>query len=175
MFAEIEGKLDLFAHDGTIRQSIPLVSALTHATEGFDPLAARDAILFESIRAQFLLDRGRLTTDDFKLDGPLRVVASGRFDFARPEREIRAELGIFLFRQVDLLLGKLPLIGDLIPGGKDRGLFGAYFEIAGTLDEPDLRPLPLRSLTEGTPLPELLKAPFSAIREALRGNSRDED
>jgi hypothetical protein len=170
-FAEIEGQIQIEGRDGEIRQSIPLAAALAHAAEGLSPARASDALKYESISSVIRFERGRISTDEIKLDGPLRVFLSGRFDFARPQRTIDAEIGIFLFRQVDQLLGRLPLVGNLIPGGRDRGLFGAFFEVSGTLEEPVLEAMPMKSLTQGAPLPDLVKAPFSALREAFTRES----
>ncbi|MCH7599432.1 MAG: hypothetical protein IH973_06720 [Myxococcales bacterium] len=172
VFANVEGQIKIAGHDGEIRQSIPLVSALAHVIEGLSPGRASDVLVYETIDTTVNFQRGTIATDEIKLDGPLRVFLSGRFDFAKPGREVEAEIGIFLFRQIDLLLGKVPLIGSLIPGGKERGLFGAFFAVSGTLDEPVLEAMPMKSLTEGAPLPDILKAPFAAIREALQGQGR---
>ena len=172
VFAMLGGKLEINASDGEIRQSIPLVSALAHAMEGLSPARATDALAYESIDTVIEFQRGRVATEEIKLDGPLRVFLSGAFDFARPGRAIDAEIGIFLFRQVDQLLGNFPLLSNLIPGGKDRGLFGAFFKVEGTLEEPVLNALPMKSLTDGIPLPDLIKAPFSAIRQALQNNNK---
>jgi hypothetical protein len=171
-FAEIDGQIQLEGRNGEIRQGIPLAAALAHAAEGLSPSRANDALVYESIHSVLRFEQGSISTDEIRLDGPLRVFVSGRFDFAKPQREIDGEVGIFMFRQVDQLLGKLPLIGNLIPGGKDRGLFGAFFEVSGNLEEPVLNAMPMKSLTEGAPLPDLVKAPFSALRELFTGDPK---
>ncbi|MCP5045390.1 MAG: hypothetical protein GY944_30550 [bacterium] len=173
-FAEVEGKISFDARQGEIRQSIPLVAALAHAAEGLSPARASDTLLYETVETEVRFERGSISSEEIKIDGPLRVFVSGRFDFAKPGHEIDAEIGIFLFRQVDRLLGNLPLLGSLIPGGKDRGLFGAFFDVEGTLEDPVLTAMPMKSLTDGVPLPDLVKAPFSAIREALQGDNETE-
>ncbi|MFT5441667.1 MAG: hypothetical protein ACI8W3_000708 [Myxococcota bacterium] len=164
-FSHVTGSLDLHSRQGEIRQNIPLAAALAHAAEGLSPARASDALVYESVDTTIVFDRGVITTDEIKLDGPLRIFISGQFDFAKPGRAIDAEIGIFLFRQVDQLLGNVPLLGNLIPGGKDRGLFGAFFEVGGSLDDPVLNALPMKSLTDGVPLPDVVKAPFGAIRQ----------
>jgi hypothetical protein len=169
-FELVEGHVEFKARHGEIRQSIPLAAALAHVAEGLSPARANDALLYETATTRIEFDRGTLSSDEIKIDGPLRIFLSGRFDFAKPQREIDAEIGIFLFRQVDRLLGRLPLLDNLIPGGRDRGLFGAFFDVSGTLDEPVLDAMPMKSLTDGVPLPDLVKAPFSAIREAFQGD-----
>ncbi len=170
--AEVVGQLTIEARDGEVRQSIPLAAALAHAAEGLNPARAGDAIAYGTLSTVLQFDRGSIATEEIKLDGPLRIFLSGRFDFAKPEREIDGEIGIFIFRQVDQLLGNVPLLGNLIPGGKDRGLFGAFFSVDGTLEEPLLQAMPMKSLTDGVPLPDLVKAPFSAIRQALQGKPK---
>ena len=172
VFANVLGQIEIKGRDGEIRQSIPLVAALAHAAEGLNPTRAGKVLVYETLETTVAFQRGTITTDEIKLDGPLRVFVSGQFDFAKPGRKIDAEIGIFLFRQIDLLLGNLPLIGSLIPGGKDRGLFGAFFAVSGTLDDPVLEAMPMKSLTEGAPIPDILKAPFSAIRKALQGQGQ---
>ncbi|MBW2421889.1 MAG: hypothetical protein JRH19_25365, partial [Deltaproteobacteria bacterium] len=177
LLAVLQGFSDVEAHDGQIRQSVPLIAAIAHATEGWNPLAASSALRYESIEMRLHFDQGRIHAEGFRLDGPMRVFCTGDFDVARPGREVKAEIGIFILRHMDRLLGGVPLVKDLIPGGKEKGLFGIYFEIDGTLDEPKLSPLALRSLTDGTPLPDLIKAPFNAIRklfEAPDGKSTGE-
>ncbi|MBW2275108.1 MAG: hypothetical protein JRG96_17715 [Deltaproteobacteria bacterium] len=167
----LEGFADIEAHDGEVRQSVPLVSAIAHATEGWNPLAASSALRYESIEMRLYFDHGRIHAEGFRLDGPMRVYCAGDFDVARPGRAVQAEIGIFILRHMDRLLGKIPLVNNLIPGGKEKGLFGVYFEAKGTIEEPKLSALALRSLTDGAPLPDLIKAPFSAIREFLESQS----
>jgi hypothetical protein len=169
LLSVLEGFADVQAYDGEVRQSVPLVASIAHAAEGWNPLAANRALRYESIEMRLYFDRGRIHAEGFKLEGPMRVYCTGDFDVARPGREIHAEIGIFILRHMDRLLGKVPLVKNLIPGGKEKGLFGAYFEAKGTIDEPKLTTLALRSLTDGAPLPDLIKAPFSAIREFLEG------
>lgn len=172
VFAFVSGQIQIEGSDGQIRQSIPLAAAVAHAAEGFSAAEAIDMLQYETISTLIRFQRGQITTEEIKLDGPLRVFLSGTFDFGRPGRAIDAEIGIFLFRQVDQLLGNFPLLGNLIPGGKGKGLFGAFFEVGGTLEEPVLTALPMKSLTEGIPVPDLVKAPFAAIRQALQGGRR---
>jgi hypothetical protein len=167
LFAEIDGTMKLRATDGELRQSIPLVAGIVHASEGMNPFGAGNAVTYETIDARFRFDQGRLHTKEFRLEGPLRIFLSGSFVIARPGNEIHAEVGVFLFRQVDRLLGGVPLIRRLIPGGSDKGLFGAYFEVGGVLGDPELSPLALKTLVKGLPVPDLVKAPFSAIHDLL--------
>jgi len=171
-FAFVSGQIQVEGSDGQIRQSIPLAAAVAHAAEGLSAAEAVDMLQYETISTLIRFQRGQIATEEIKLDGPLRIFLSGTFDFGRPGRAVDGEIGIFLFRQVDQLLGNFPLLSNLIPGGKGKGLFGAFFEVDGTLEEPVLTALPMKSLTEGIPVPDLVKAPFGAIRQALQGGRK---
>jgi len=100
--------------------------------------------------------------------GPLRVLASGAIDFDAQPAPIDATVGVFILRQADLLLGDVPLVKLLVPGS-DRGLLGAYFEVSGPVAEPEVRPMPIKSLAQGTPLPEVLRTPFESLRDLFAG------
>jgi hypothetical protein len=164
LLAGLTGDVSLSAHNGNIGKEAPLLVALTQATEGLNPFANRDSIHFESMEATLELDRGRVLTDDFELEGPVRMRLSGWADYGRPSREIEGILGVFLFRRWDQILGSLPVVKSFIPGS-DKGLVGAYFEVSGKLGEPKLTSLPVKSLTEE--LPDILTTPLKAIRSLL--------
>jgi Protein of unknown function/AsmA-like C-terminal region len=50
---------------------------------------------------------------------------------------------------INTLPGKVPLIGQLLVGGEDEGVFGAKFAVRGTLEKPDIIVNPLSILTPG--------------------------
>jgi len=171
---ELVGTVELRAREGSVKQSVPLLASLAHAIEGWSPFAANEALRFERIAATIALDRGLVSTDRFALEGPLRVLASGRVDARAPDSPIDATVGIFLLRQADRLLGDIPLVNLLIPGS-DRGLIGAYFEVSGPVAEPKVRTMPIKSLADGIPLPPVLREPFDALRGLFTGSSRAND
>lgn len=46
-------------------------------------------------------------------------------------------------------LGKIPLLGEVLVGGKDQGIIAARFSVKGTSEEPDVSVNPLSLLTPG--------------------------
>jgi AsmA-like C-terminal region len=50
---------------------------------------------------------------------------------------------------INTLPGKVPVIGQLLVGGEDEGVFGAKFAVRGTLEKPDIIVNPLSILTPG--------------------------
>ncbi len=164
---ELKGVVSFAAREGTLRRKVPLVLAVAQATEGFNPFATRESVHFESIDTVFRLDEGRVHADEFELEGPMRVFASGRIDMREEPSTIDAVVGVFLFRQADRTLGRVPLVRNLV---SDKGMMGAYFEVRGPLDDPEVETLGVKTLTEQ--VPDILKAPFRALRFLIRG--RDE-
>ena len=80
MIAELVGRVVIEARDGEIKMEVPLLAAITHAIEGWSPSAAGKTLQYEEIETSIDFARGRLSTDRFALEGPLRVVASGTID-----------------------------------------------------------------------------------------------
>jgi len=167
--SDLTGDVSATARNGTIRKELPVVVAMAQATEGFNRFSRRNSLPFESIQVTLSLDRGRVSTDDFRMESPLRVLASGWADLGRPSQEIEAVVGVFLFRQANQVLGNIPVVHILIPGS-DSGLVGAYFELSGQWNDPQVTSLPMKSLAEG--LPDLLKTPLKMIQSILTPGKR---
>ncbi len=161
LHSELEGAVHLLAETGRVRMRVPLLLRLAQASEGFNPFANEDELQYESMSATIGLDRGLLSTEDFALEGPLRVFATGRIDTRRDPVDIRAVVGIFLFRAPNQLLESLPLVRSFLPGS-DRGLIGTYFRATGPIAEPEVDALAMKSLMSG--VPDALKAPFKMLR-----------
>jgi hypothetical protein len=47
------------------------------------------------------------------------------------------------------ILGYIPLVGNLLQGGKGQGLFAASFHVSGPLDDPSIGVNPLTALAPG--------------------------
>ena len=114
-----------------------------------------------------------MSTDAFNLDGPdLRMFASGRLDLARPPHGIEAEVVLFLFRQIDRAIEKIPILNSILLG-ENENLVAAYFELEGPWEDPVARSRPLRTLREGPGsgviqgIPRVVERGVRAIGELL--------
>jgi len=161
LHSELEGRIEALARTGRVRMRVPLLLRLSKASEGFNPFANEDELQYESMSATIGLDRGLLSSEDFALEGPLRIFATGRIDTNRDPVDIRAVVGIFLFRAPNQILETLPLVRSFLPGS-DRGLIGTYFRATGPIAEPEVDALAMKSLMSG--VPDVLKAPFKMLR-----------
>jgi len=160
----LRGRLEMDARDGEIYRTLPFMVALAHATEGFDVNAGREALVYESATALLGFDRGLITTNNFRLEGPMRVQASVKVEAATPPHAIEGTLGVFLFRGAGILMETLPLVKVILPGS-EKGLVGAYFNLSGVVGDPVLVALPGKSLAED--LPGVLSAPLKILQALL--------
>jgi hypothetical protein len=176
-FAELWGEISVDATGGEIRSAIPPFAAIALASNAFNPFASRDAIRYSRVAAVFEFSDGVMRTDAFSLDGPdVRALASGEVEVAHPPNEIQGEVALFLFRQLDRALEKIPLL-NLLLLGTDENLMAAYYELSGPWEEPRAKLIPLRTLATGPGslvLQDLPKLVLKGVRWILRPDRRRE-
>jgi antitoxin (DNA-binding transcriptional repressor) of toxin-antitoxin stability system len=148
-FAELSGGITLSATDGVLQQRLSPIVAVTLASGALNPFAGRDEIRYARVETVLEFSDGLMRTRSFSLDGPdARVLVEGEVDLAHPPHVVRAEVALFLFRQLDNALGKIPLLGTLLLGSNE-GMMAAYFELSGPWAEPEAKLIPMRSLVTG--------------------------
>lgn len=92
---------------------------------------------YRYLGADFKLDNSVLSTDNLRMDGKqLKLAAAGKADLfnGKLSGEIKA---------IPSLLGgsifeKIPLLGELLTGGKGGGIIETRFTVGGTLDRPKI-------------------------------------
>jgi hypothetical protein len=162
----LSGLLDVVAENGTLRQSIPAVVAVALASQAFNPFARREEVRYERCETLLEFDDGRMSTTGFSMDGPdLRVFASGELDLLRPPHEVDAQVGLFLFRQLDNILGKIPIVNILLLG-TNNNLVGAHFRLGGPWQHPKATAVPLGALASG-PASIVEQGPTSLVLQTI--------
>lgn len=169
--AELDGSIRAEATEGRVALGVPLLLRLSKATEGYNPFANEDEIGFEKMAATIRLTHGLLDSQDFTLEGPLRVYAKARIDTNPRPVDIRAVVGVFLFRAPNQILSNVPILRSLLPGS-ERGLVGAYFRADGPIGAPEIEALPLATFL--TAVPSAIKAPMKVL-QYLFNRDRDRD
>jgi hypothetical protein len=102
----------------------------------------------------------------------VRLFASGELDLVHPPFEIDAEVVLFLFRQIDRALEKIPLLNVLLLG-ENNNLVAAYYELVGPWEEPKALAKPLRTLGEGPgtvlieQIPKIVRRGMEALGDLL--------
>jgi hypothetical protein len=147
--AGLAGLIEVDAREGTLRKEVPAVMALALASEVLSPIGRRERVRYDRIRTLLELDRGRLSTESLSLDGPdARAFASGRVALGKPPHAIEAQVVLFLFRPMDRVLDKIPIVNFLLLG-PNRNLLAAHYELAGSWEDPNVRLVPLETLASG--------------------------
>jgi hypothetical protein len=163
---QMSGLLWARAQKGEIRRVLPAVVAIALASRSFNPFTGREQIRYDQAETVLEFDGGVMHTDAFKLDGPdLRVFASGDLQLASEDHHVDANVVLFLFRQIDNVIEKIPVLNLLLLGTKEN-LLAAYFDLTGPWANPDATLVPLRSLATGPASLVLDGVPF-LVRKSL--------
>lgn len=171
LIAELDGRIRANAKKGRVGLGVPLLLRLSRATEGYNPFANEDEIGYETMAATIDFEHGRLDSQDFEIEGPLRVYSKARIDTNPRPVEIRAVVGIFLFRAPNEILSNVPILRSLLPGS-ERGLIGAYFKVDGAIREPEIEALPLATFL--TAVPSAIKAPMKVLQYLFNRDGKDD-
>jgi len=164
---DLSGLLSARARDGEIRRVLPAVVAIALASRSFNPFTGRDQIRFDTAETVLEFGAGSMRTSAFSIDGPdLRVFASGNLSLASPTHEVDAHVVLFLFRQIDNLIGKIPVL-NLLLLGTNENLLAAYYDLSGPWSQPEAELVPLRSLATG-PASLVLKGLPYLVRKSLQ-------
>ena len=144
----LTGLLSLRARDGEIRRVLPAVVAIALASRSFNPFTGREQIRYDRAETVIEFAGGRMHTEELSIDGPdLRIFASGDLSLASPAHDVDAHVVLFLFRQIDTVIGRIPVLNLLL--GPNENLLAAYFNLTGPWAEPEANLVPLRSLATG--------------------------
>jgi hypothetical protein len=144
----LTGLLSLRARDGEIRRVLPAVVAIALASRSFNPFTGREQIRYDRAETVIEFADGRMHTEALSIDGPdLRIFASGDLSLASPAHPVDAHVVLFLFRQIDNVIGRIPVLNLLL--GPNENLLAAYFNLTGPWAEPEATLVPLRSLASG--------------------------
>ena len=115
---------------------------------GVDDLLRGDGIAMVRLRAPFTYDRGVLTVDDARAVGPaLGLTATVSHD--GNSGEVDASGTVVPSYTINSVLGRIPLLGDVLVGGEGEGVFAFTYKIEGSLDAPKVTVNPLSALAPG--------------------------
>ncbi|MEO0412645.1 MAG: AsmA-like C-terminal region-containing protein [Pseudomonadota bacterium] len=115
---------------------------------GVADLARDRGINFTDVEVPFELKNGIVRVTNASAYGPaMGLTADGEFLDSLEKADIRGV--IVPSYTINSALGKVPLLGNLIIGGENTGLFGINYKITGALDDPELDVNPASVLTPG--------------------------
>ena len=106
-------------------------------------------IPFDRLAAKYAYSERKLTVTDAKaVGGAIGInVSQGALDLKADTVDLRGTLAPAY--TVNSLLGRIPLLGDVLVGGEGEGIFAANFRIQGPTDEPKVSVNPLGMVAPG--------------------------
>jgi hypothetical protein len=110
----------------------------------FDP----DAVKFARVQSGFTWASGRLTMRDGVMSGPeTGLTVDGYIDVARDKIDVS---GTFVPAYgLNNLMSNIPLIGVVLTGGENEGMFAVSFRVTGAFSAPTLTVNPLSVIAPG--------------------------
>ena len=96
----------------------------------------------------FYPNRQRLGLDDVRTaGGALGLNVEGELDFATNRMNLRGTVVPFSF--FNAVIGVIPIVGDVLTGGKGGGVVAATYQAKGKIDDPEISVNPVSFLAPG--------------------------
>jgi len=109
---------------------------------------AQAGIGFSRLRAEFTRQNGQLSIREGVLKGPsIGGTIEGSIDY--PSNQVRMSGTFIPMYALNNIFGQIPLVGLVLGGGSNEGVFGVTYEVVGTPDKPTLRINPLSMVFPG--------------------------
>jgi hypothetical protein len=124
------------------------VASNTYSDSRVPPQAMGSGVSFARMRAEFTRGPGRLSVRDGVVWGPaMGATLEGQFDYQHDDVRLR---GTFIpAYALNNFLARFPIIGDIIGGGKNEGIFGMTYEVVGPPGNATLRVMPMSVFAPG--------------------------
>lgn len=143
----LEGRIGM--RDFVVRDA-PVLARLLNAASprGFAELMDGGGLRFDRLDGAWHYEDSQLEIRTLRLSGAsLGLTADGRIDLAA--RSVDVDGTIVPLYGLNSLLSNVPVLGDILTGGKGQGIFAATYHIDGPLREPTVRVNPVAMLTPG--------------------------
>jgi hypothetical protein len=163
----LDGKVEFLVEQGRIRKGtvfpkIITILNLPTLLQGKVDLA-KDGFPFEKIIGSFSMMNGVVMEDRLVVDSPvMKMTAAGNYEMLGDRLD--AVVVVSPLGSYSQFLKSIPLFGKLFAGER-QGLDTALFEVKGSLKNPDVRYLPLRSLAKG--LTGLAQLAFDMLKNTI--------
>jgi hypothetical protein len=150
----------IYARDFKIIRAPVLARVLSLGSlDGIANVLNGKGLEFSRARVPFRWSGTTVELHDALAVGAIGLTAAGSID--RTKRWIDLRGRVIPAYTLNSALGKVPLIGEYLVGGKDEGIFGVDFSAKGSLDKPELKVNPLSALAPGA-LRRMFVDPFKS-------------
>jgi uncharacterized protein YhdP len=115
---------------------------------GLLKLLNNDGLAFSRLSGDFTLSDGVVTTKQLRSHGgALGLTAKGTVDVKASTLNLRGT--VIPFYGLNTLLSHIPVLGNILMGGKGEGLIAVNYRLTGTFAEPQVTVNPASVLTPG--------------------------
>ena len=108
----------------------------------------RDALSFKKLTLPFTSDSRFICIGESLVRGP-ELGASAAGLIRKSDGALDVAGTITPAYALNAALGDIPLLGDIITGGKGQGIIGVTFALGGTVDKPDFQMNPMSAVAPG--------------------------
>lgn len=147
---------------GTIVPKILMILDIPSRLQGKLDLK-REGLPFDAITGHIAIENGILSTKNLLINSPV-VKISGAGTYVIPADELDLAVVVSPFGSYTKLLQSIPLFGKLIAGER-QGFTTAFFDVKGSLKDPQVINRPLKSVGAG--LTGLGQLAFDVLRNTL--------
>ncbi len=147
---------------GTIVPKILMILDVPNRLQGKIDLN-KEGMPFEKVSGTVTAENGILSTKNFLIDSPvLKISSAGTYDI--PTDELNLTVVVSPFGSYTKLLQGIPLFGRLLAGER-KGFTTAFFDVKGSLKEPQIINRPMKSVGAG--LTGLGQLAFDVLKNTL--------
>lgn len=149
----LSGEVKIKAEKGVLKKFSVLskIFSLLNVTQLLKfqlPDMAADGMPYKTITAKVSIREGVLSSNDFLIDSEaMKISAQGKVDILK--KQIDSIVGVHPLQTLDRIAARIPIAGWVLT---DEGgnLITVHFKVGGNWDDPDVSPIPAKSLTKGT-------------------------
>ena len=169
LYPTLNGKVDVLLENGRILKSqeraiwkIISILNLPAVLQGKVDLE-KEGLPYSKITATVLARNGLIETENLIIDSPIvKITAAGNYDL--PTDQIDMVWAVSPFGSYSQFLKTIPLFGRLFAGER-RGLATALFSVKGSIRDPEVTYLPMKSFASG--VTGLAQLAFDVLRNTV--------
>jgi uncharacterized protein involved in outer membrane biogenesis len=153
LYPTLNGKADILLENGHVFKSekratwkIISILNLPAVLQGKVDLD-KEGLPYNKITATFTMRNGLFETENLIIDSPiLKITAAGNYDL--PTDQVDMVWAVSPFGSYSQFLKTIPLFGRLFAGER-KGVATAMFSVKGSIDDPEVTYLPMKSFATG--------------------------
>ena len=169
LFPTLNGKVDVLLEEGRILKSqeraiwkIISILNLPAVLQGKVDLE-KEGLPYSKITATILIRNGLFETENLIIDSPIvKITAAGSYDL--PTDQVNMVWAVSPFGSYSQFLKTIPLFGRLFAGDR-KGIATALFSVKGSMENPDVTYLPMKSFATG--VTGLAQLAFDILKNTL--------